>query len=163
MNYLNKSVIRLFDLVAGLALSFMMAVVSAQVITRTLSNITNGAIDLMFSGAIELASYSLLIAVFASFPRAMSSGLVNVDLFTAKFPLWVNDLLDRIWALLTALVALGMSYKAFVRMGKALDRNLLTQDLDMPMAVFFGYVSIATLAFFLTGLVVAFRRSQPNY
>lgn len=160
MNVFYRTVIRAFDLIGAVALSFMLAVVSGQVIARAVFDLTGGRVNILLSGAIELASYSLLLVVFASFPRAMHSGLVNVDLFTARFPGWLNRLLDQCWALLTAVIALGMSWKALGEMQSAFERNLLSQDLDMPLAPFFAYVAVATLAFALIALSQVFTRSD---
>lgn len=153
-----KHLIRACDVVAGLALTFMMVVVASRIVTRIVFATTNGEVDWMFPGAIELASYSLLVVVFASFPRAIDSGLVNVDLFTEKFPVVVNALLDRFWALVTALIALGIAYQNWGQMMSAYRRGHSTQDLDIPLYFFYGYIVAATVAFALVAVWVAARR-----
>lgn len=153
-----KHLIRACDIVAGLAMTFMMVVVASRILTRILFAVSDGELDWMFPGAIELASYSLLVVVFASFPRAIDSGLVNVDLFTEKFPLAINALLDRFWALVSALIALGIAYQNWGQMISAYSRGHSTQDLDIPLYFFYGYIVVATLAFALVAIWVAARR-----
>ncbi|MCH8530994.1 MAG: TRAP transporter small permease [Saccharospirillum sp.] len=153
-----KHLIRACDIVAGLAMTFMMVVVASRILTRILFAVSDGELDWMFPGAIELASYSLLVVVFASFPRAIDSGLVNVDLFTEKFPLAINALLDRFWALVSALIALGIAYQNWGQMISAYRRGHSTQDLDIPLYFFYGYIVAATLAFALVAIWVATRR-----
>lgn len=160
MSVFYRAVLRAFDLIGAVALSFMLAVVSGQVIARAVFDLTGGNVNILFSGAIDLASYSLLLVVFASFPRAMHSGLVNVDLFTARFPGWLNRVLDHLWALLTAAIALVLSWKALGQMQNAFERNLLSQDLDLPLFPFFAYVAVATLAFAFVALTQVFSRTD---
>lgn len=153
-----KHLIKACDVIAGLALTFMMLVVASRIVTRIVFAVSNGELDWMFPGAIELAAYSLLVVVFASFPRAIDSGLVNVDLFTEKFPQAINALLDRFWALVTALIALGIAYQNWGQMISAYQRGHSTQDLDIPLYFFYGYIVAATVAFALVAVWVAVRR-----
>lgn len=153
-----KHLIRICDVVAGLAMTFMMVVVASRILTRIVFALSDGEWDWMFPGAIELASYSLLVVVFASFPRAIDSGLVNVDLFTEKFPNIINELLDRFWALVTALIALGIAYQNWGQMMSAFNRGHSTQDLDIPLYYFYGYIVVAMVAFSLVAVWVAARR-----
>lgn len=152
-------VLTVFDWVAGAAITFMLAVVSASILTRIVYGMTGGGINLMFGSGIELASYSLLVVIFAAFPRAASDGLVNVDLFTEKFPEWVNALLDRFWSLILAGIALLIARAAWSQVGMTINRGDETQDLGMSLYLFYGYMAFACLALALVAAWVAVRRS----
>lgn len=154
--------VKICDWVAALTLSFMLAVVSGQVMTRALYGFSHTRIDLLFPGGIELASYSLLLVVFASFPRACAMGLVNVDLFTQSWPAAINQMLDRLWMALTALIALGISWQAWQQTQSALRRSFTTQDLNLPLAFFYGYVVVMTLILALVAVRLVFRRAQST-
>jgi len=154
--------VKFCDWVAALALSFMLAVVSGQVITRALYGFSQTRIDLLFPGGIELASFSLLLVVFASFPRACAMGLVNVDLFTQSWPAALNEALDRFWLLLTAVIALGIGWQAWQQTQSALRRGFTTQDLNLPLAYFYAYVVLMTLIFALVAIRMVLRRTQPT-
>jgi TRAP-type C4-dicarboxylate transport system permease small subunit len=155
-----RHLIRACDVVAGVAMTFMMMVVAGRILTRILYAISNGQLDWMFPGAIELASYALVVVVFASFPRAVESGLVNVDIFTEKFSKTVNQGLDRFWSLVTALIALGIAYQNWGQMLSAFNRGHRTQDLDLPMYLVYGYIVAATVALALVAVWVASRRQR---
>lgn len=154
--------VKICDWIAALALSFMLAVVSGQVITRALYGFSQTRIDLLFPGGIELASYSLLLVVFASFPRACAMGLVNVDLFTQAFPNGLKQALDRFWMLVTAIIALGIGWQAWQQTQSALRRGFTTQDLNLPLAYFYAYVVLMTLVFALVALRVMLARAAPT-
>lgn len=152
--------LKICDWVSAIALSFMLAVVSGQVITRALYSFSQTRIDLLFPGGIELASYSLLLVVFASLPRACAMGLVNVDLFTQSWPAAINHWLDRLWMILTALVALGISWQAWQQTQIALRRGFTTQDLNLPLSFFYGYVVIMTLILAVVAMRLVFCPTQ---
>lgn len=153
-----KYLIRCCDFVAALSMTLMMFVVASRILTRMLYAITNGGLDWTFPGAIELASYSLLVLVFASLPRAVTTGLVSVDLFTEKLPIFVKSLLDRFWLLVTALIAFVIAYQNWGQMVSAFQRGHGTQDLDMPLYLFYGYIVVATLSLSLVAVWVSLRR-----
>lgn len=157
-----RLLLKVFDWTAGLALTFMLAVVTASILTRMLYGLSGGAVNLMFSGAIELASYSLLATVVASFPRAAAEGLVSVDIFTDRLPGWVNGALDRFWSLVVAAVALMIAYAAWAQVAISMRRNDETQDLGMAMYWFYGYEMVAFIAFGLTAAWVALRWNAPR-
>ena len=81
-----EAVIRFFDKVAFVALVCMLFVVVASVLGRLVFDLSGGELQWVIPGSVELASYSLLMMVFASLPRAATHGLVSVELLIDKFP-----------------------------------------------------------------------------
>lgn len=152
-----------FDLIAALALSVLLAVVAGSISTRLLFDLTGGRINLLFEGAIELATYALLVTVFAALPRAMRGGLVNVDLFTGAWPAALNRGLDRLWLMLFALFAAVLAWRYGLQTLASLRRGDTTQDLQLPLYGFFGYASIACfgLAVVAAGIALSRRPVAP--
>lgn len=151
-----------FDLIAALALSVLLAVVSGGILTRLLFDLSGGRVNLLFEGAIELATYALLITVFAALPRATRGGLVNVDLFTTALPDAVNRWLDRLWLALFALFASVLAWRYGMQTLLSLRRGDATQDLQLPLYWFFGYVTIACIGLTVAAARIALSR-RPQH
>ncbi len=145
-------------LISGFMITAMMVVVLAEVSTRALFGLTDGGVDLTFTGGIELVRFALLFSILYALPWNVDRSQVVVDLFT-------NNLSQRSIALLQAacfvgyfLLALAMSYRFWGSIGHAHLSGETTQDLNIPMS----YILAATLAgtgmLCLRSLVVAGRR-----
>lgn len=142
---------------ASLALSFLLAVVAAQVLARILFNASGQQVNLMFSGSIEMASYALLLLVFAALPQSCAQGLVRVELFTRNWSQQWQQRLDRLWLVMVALFALALASQAWNQAQSAWRRGLTTQDLNLPLSFFFAYIVLMTLSLMLTALYFAWR------
>ncbi|MGQ9365600.1 TRAP transporter small permease [Azospirillum sp. ST 5-10] len=156
-----ERVIRLFDGIAFAATVAMLAVVVESVAARALFDATGGEINLIVPGAIELASYFLLILVFAALPRAALGGLVSVDLLVGALPGWLRRALERTWDL--ALAAFG-GILAWLFGEKTLTmaaRGDATQDLEVPLYLIYGTLTLFCLGLAATGVWLALRRFQP--
>ena len=108
-----EAVIRFFDKVAFVALVCMLFVVVASVLGRLVFDLSGGELQWVIPGSVELASYSLLMMVFASLPRAATHGLVSVELLIDKFPDCVKRGLERVWHLLLAAFAAVVGWLFF--------------------------------------------------
>ncbi len=151
-----------FDLLAALALTALLAVVSASIITRLLFDLSAGRINLLFSGAIEIASYALLVAIFAALPRAVPAGLVKVDvLIGAESRRW-SRWLDHFWLLVLAGFAGVLAWRYALYTLLSLRRGDATQDLQLPLYGFFGYVSVACAGLAVMALWVALSRESES-
>ncbi len=153
-----RQLVRLADGLAGLFLCLLLAVVTAQILTRALYRLSAGRIDLLFTGAIELASYALLLVVFSVLPGAVYHGLVRVDLFTARWPVFMRSILDRAGLGLTGLVALAIASQMMRQALRAASAGWTTQELDLPLAPFYGYAGVLSLLF----AVVAFASLRED-
>lgn len=159
--FMNR-LVAVSDMVAAVALVFMLAVVSGSILTRMVFDLTSGGINLIFPGGIEGASYALLIAVFASFPRAAKDGLVSVELFTDGLPPRVLDVLDRVWSLLLAAFGGLVAYRTWFAVIETFHRGDSTQDLQIPIFWFYGYVVVATVVLTVVALWIVLRGRGPS-
>lgn len=145
-------------LVSGLMITAMMVIVLAEVSTRTLFGVTDGRVDLTFTGAIELVRFSLLFAIIYALPWNIDRSQVVVDLFT-------NNLSRRSIALLQAacffgyfLLALAMSYGFWSEIEHAHKTHETTQDLSLPMSYIYAATLVGTGMLCVRSLLVAVRR-----
>ncbi len=146
-------------LVAGFMLTAMMVVVMAEVTTRALFGLTDGAVDLTFNGGIELVRFALLFSILYALPWNVDRAQVVVDLFTQK-------LSDRAIAALQSLcftgyflLALAMSYRLWGSIGHVQMSGETTQDLGIPMTYIFGATLLGTGMLCIRSLIVAGRRA----
>lgn len=139
------------------ALSLMLAVVSAQVLARLLFNASGQQLNFMFSGSIEIASYALLLLIFAALPQSCAQGLVRVELFSRSWPAHWQRAFDRLWLVMVALFALAIASQAWNQTASSWRRGLTTQDLNLPMSVFYGYIVITSLCLMGAALFFAWR------
>ncbi|MFQ5566404.1 MAG: TRAP transporter small permease [Paracoccaceae bacterium] len=157
MGAFMKSLLRLCDAIALIALAVLFGVVAVNILGRALFDATGHAVNLMIPGAIELSRYSLMVLVFASLPRAAETGIVRVDLLIGHLPPRLAGPLDRLWALVIATFGAAAGWllidKALVQAG----RGDATQDLEMPLWLFTGTAGLAAAALALTGLWLALR------
>ncbi|MDO6680725.1 MULTISPECIES: TRAP transporter small permease [unclassified Oceanobacter] len=156
-----ETIIRFFDKVAFVALVCMLFVVVSSVLGRLVFDISGGELQLVMPGSVELASYSLLIMVFASLPRAATHGLVSVELLLDKLPDLLKRVLERIWHLLLAAFAAVIGWLFFGTMVEMIDRGDRSQDLGIPLYLFYGALTVCCVAIVLTGLWLARHPQRP--
>ncbi|MBB4304951.1 TRAP-type C4-dicarboxylate transport system permease small subunit [Rhodobium orientis] len=121
------------ELIAFAAVLGLFFVVAFNVVGRAVFDLTDGAINPMIPGAIELASYTLLIAVFAAFPVSLKHGMVRVDVLVGRFPLIVRRGLNRFWSLITLAVAIALVRLFFDEIATTYARGDITQVLRLPL------------------------------
>ena len=127
---------------AIVSLLFLLSVVAYNIVARALFDLTGGAANLLISGAIELAAYALLVMVFGALPGAVPQGLVQVEVLVQRFPRSVQWLLNLTWSLLLTLGAATLTL-LFIDTGlKSHSRGALTQDLEIPLWIFYAVTSV---------------------
>lgn len=138
--------IKTFDFFSLSATLFLLAIVALNILARQLHDLTSGSVSLMLPGAIELSKYALLFIVFAALPRATTQGMVRVDLLSNTFPKLLSNFLDKIWLILmagfTAILAWLFINKALL----TFSRGDATQDLQMPLFIFYALIASACIA-----------------
>ncbi len=147
---------RTFDFGAKLALLVLLFDVAGNVVARAVFSVTDGAINLMISGSIEIASIALTFMVFASLPGSATSGAVKVDIFTSRLPKSVISFLDGFFAILMAGFGIGMTYRFFFSTLRFYGRGDATQDLEVPLYFIYGTITIACLGLVI-GIALSFR------
>ena len=133
----------LFDALAGLALALLLAVTAAGILTRVLFDLTAGRVDLLLSDAVEMATYALLITVFAAMP-------VTVEVFSRTWPVWLTAALDRFWSLTFGTLAALLAWRYAEESLAVLARGDTTQDMQLPLWIFYAF---AVPAFAAAGFV----------
>ncbi|MFK7903407.1 MAG: TRAP transporter small permease [Nitratireductor sp.] len=150
---------------------FLFAVVSLNIIARLIFDLSDGAINFMLSGAIELAQYSLMVLIFAAIPAALNigtagkssnTGLIRVDVFSQKFSHTVQNALNKFWLLCIAAFALVLVAQFFEQSITTFYRGDETQDLRLPLWIFYALASVANTALALLALAQCFGISDQN-
>lgn len=162
MNRLRDGILLVCRCLAKCALTALLAVVSVNVCARLIFDLTSGSVNWMVPGAIELSAYLLLVTVFSSLPTALGTGMIRVDTFTHLLPDWAQRLLDRIWGILLAVVAVLLIYLFAQVTATAMARNYLTQDLRVPLYLIYGYVTIQCVALAIVSICEFFSPSRAE-
>ncbi|BBI54659.1 hypothetical protein HORIV_70800 [Vreelandella olivaria] len=132
-------------LVAGVALIGLLAVTIADVSTRYLSRLTEGAIALRVSGSVELVSYLMLFALLAAMaanvekkPSGGGSVLTSPTASHQK---------SRARRLLLGFTALGLIlFMGLLDSAAAATRHgEITQDLRLPMGPIYQLAAVLSL------------------
>lgn len=120
----------------------MFAIVAFNIIARAIFDATGGSLNAMIFGAIELAQYSLMISVFAAIPAVAKEGMIRVDILSQRFPTLLAMVFDRGWLLLIATFSMILTNLFFDETLTTLSRGDETQDLRIPLWIFYAIASI---------------------
>lgn len=142
-------------LVAGAALIGLLSVTIADVSTRYLARLTEGAIALRVSGSVELVSYFMLFALLAAMAANVEKSQVVVEAFSHRLPQTIKNRLQG--AFLLGFTALGLilfvglldSAAAATRYGE------ITQDLRLPMGPIYQLAAVLSLLLGIRSLIHA--------
>lgn len=132
-------------LVAGVALIGLLGVTMADVSTRYLSRLTEGAIALRVSGSVELVSYLMLFALLAAMAANVEKSQVVVEAFSHRLPQAIKNRVQGVFLLgfmalgLVLFVGLLDSAAAAARHGE------VTQDLRLPMGPIYQLAAVLSL------------------
>ncbi|MBE0462889.1 TRAP transporter small permease [Halomonas colorata] len=141
--------------VAGVALIGLLMVTIADVSTRYLSQLTEGAISLRVYGSVELVSYLMLFALLAAMAANVEKSQVVVEAFSHRLPQVIKNRLQGFF--LFGFVVLGLilfvglldSATAAARYGET------TQDLRLPMGPIYQLAAILSLLLGLRSFIHA--------
>ncbi|TDO07690.1 MULTISPECIES: TRAP transporter small permease subunit [Halomonas] len=145
----------LCKLVAGIALLALLAVTIADVGTRYLYRLTEGAITLRVSGSVELVSYLMLFSLLAAMAANVEKSQVVVEAFSHGLSPTIKNRLHGVYLLgftaLGLILFLGLldSASAAARHGE------VTQDLRLPMGPIYSAAAGLSLLLGLRSLVHA--------
>lgn len=142
---------------ASTAILGLFAVVAINILMRALFDASGTQINLMIPGAVELAKYALLIAVFASLPAALENGLIRVDVLTGMMPKALRQALDRFWYLVLFLFAAALAWLFAGQVAETYERGEITQDWGMPLWIFYAVITVECAAFALVSLAVTVK------
>ena len=141
--------------VAGAALIGLLAVTIADVSTRYLSRVTEGAIALRVSGSVELVSYLMLFALLAAMAANVEKSQVVVEAFSHRLPQSIKNRLQGFFLLgfmaLGLILFVGLSDSA----AAATQHGEVTQDLRLPMGPIYQLAAILSLLLGLRSFIHA--------
>ena len=142
-------------LVAGIALIGLLAVTIADVSTRYLARMTEGAISLRVSGSVELVSYLMLFALLAAMSANVEKSQVVVEAFSHRLPQAIKNRLQGLYFL--GFMALGLIlFVGLLDSAEAAARHgTTTQDLRLPMAPIYQMADVLSLLLGLRSFIHA--------
>jgi TRAP-type C4-dicarboxylate transport system permease small subunit len=159
-----QSVFRFFErilfvmlIISGLILIAMMFVTLADILSRTLFNLSDGSMDFTFIGGVEIIRYGLLLMVLFALPYSVGRSQVVVDLFTENLPTRLRAFLDGFFMLGFVVLGAAMAFRFFHAMEQAKLNGETTQDLLLPLFYFYGISSFTCAMLSLSALVVSWR------
>jgi len=147
---------------AIVALAALFAVVASSVGARALFDLTSGSVNLLFAGAIEMAAYLLLITVFAALPASLGAGMIRVDTFVGFLPRWLQLLLERLWSILFAVLAVILVYLFWHQTAAAAARGLTTQDLRIPLSIIYAIATVQCIGLSLVAICEFIKPTPPS-
>ena len=145
---------RAIAITAILGLFFVVAV---NIFMRALFDATGSAVNLMIPGTIELASYALLIAVFAALPAGLENGMIRVDVLTGLMPAGVQTGLNRLWFFVLFIFALALVWLFGEQVLMTRAQGEVSQDWAIPLWVIYLVICLECFAFSLVALAKFFN------
>lgn len=153
---------RAMHLVSGVFLIAMMVIILVDVIGRAVFGATDGAVDITFTGGVELVSYSLLFMVLFTLPYSVSRGQVIVDLFTVGMSEKVKGVLAGVYTFGFGLLGLGMTIRFVEAVERVAATGEYSQDLHIPLFYIYAVTAFATGVLALRGVLVAVEQISES-
>ncbi|MEQ5803143.1 TRAP transporter small permease subunit [Halomonas sp. H10-9-1] len=142
-------------LVAGLALVALLGVTIADVVTRYLYRLTEGAIALRVSGSVELVSYLMLCSLLAAMAANVEKSQVVVEAFSHGLSPNLKNRLHGVYLLGFAALGLVLFLGLLDSATAAARHGEVTQDLRMPMGPIYTVAAALSLLLGLRSLIHA--------
>ncbi|MCC5902183.1 MAG: TRAP transporter small permease subunit [Halomonas sp.] len=131
--------------VAGIALVGLLAVTMADVSTRYLSRVTEGAIAFRVSGSVELVSYLMLFALLAAMAANVEKSQVVVEAFSHGLPQTIKNRLQGVYFLGFMVLGLILFIGLLDSAAAAARHGTTTQDLRLPMGPIYQLAAVLSL------------------
>ncbi|MCY0965655.1 TRAP transporter small permease [Parathalassolituus penaei] len=142
---------------AALILVVIMLIICADVTLRWLFGISDGAIDMTFSGGIEMVRFGLMFAMLLAFPHAVDKGQIIVDIFTAAMNSRYRDILDGIYLVLFGGLAALLCWRFTDAAEMARLNAEKTQDLQWPLEWLYGPAALILVMVALQAVLAGIR------
>ncbi|MDI5932501.1 TRAP transporter small permease subunit [Halomonas kalidii] len=142
-------------LVAGLALVALLAVTIADVGTRYLYRLTEGAIALRVTGSVELVSYLMLCSLLAAMAANVEKSQVVVEAFSHGLAPALKHRLHGLYLLGFAALGLVLFLGLLDSAVAATRHGEITQDLRLPMGPIYQVAAALSLLLGLRSLIHA--------
>jgi len=149
---LSRWVARLNRLLAGIAnfvLFAMMVLTFVDVWARY-------GFNAPIPGGFEITEYLLVILIYAALPLVTARDEhVTVDVLDSIIPAAITRLQRHFMNLLAGLVLSFLTWRLWVKAGQSIEDNMITTDLEMPLAPLIYFMSILAGITALTFLIKA--------
>ncbi|MFG6137854.1 TRAP transporter small permease [Halomonas sp. B23F22_10] len=141
--------------VAGVALVALLAVTIADVSTRYLYRLSEGAIALRVTGSVELVSYLMLCSLLAAMAANVEKSQVVVEAFSHGLAPAIKHRLHGVYLLGFAALGLILCLGLFDSAQSAASHGEVTQDLRLPMSPIYYAASLLSLLLGVRSLIEA--------
>ncbi|MGR4070114.1 TRAP transporter small permease subunit [Halomonas sp. LR3S48] len=141
--------------VAGVALLALLTVTIADVGTRYLYRLTEGAIALRVSGSVELVSYLMLCALLAAMAANVEKSQVVVEAFSHGLAPAIKNRLHGFYLLGFAALGLVLFLGLLDSAVAATRHGEVTQDLRLPMGPIYQAAAALSLLLGVRSLIHA--------
>ena len=146
-----EPVVSIWALLGGVILIAIVLVTTLNVGAFTLDRVARwfGANVSGLPGYEDFVRLSISVAALMLFPYCqLKRGHVNVDLFAQHFPLSVQRVLDSLWLLITAVLALGLAWYMCLGLLEAKSDHVVSPVLGWPEWPFYapGIISLVLWA-----------------
>ncbi|WP_275286724.1 TRAP transporter small permease [Halomonas elongata] len=131
--------------VAGVALLALLAVTIADVGTRYLYRLTEGAIALRVTGSVELVSYLMLCSLLAAMAANVEKSQVVVEAFSHGLAPALKHRLHGVYLLGFAALGLILFLGLLDSASAAARHGEVTQDLRLPMSPIYSVAAVLSL------------------
>ena len=131
--------------VAGVALVALLLVTIADVSTRYLYRLTEGAIALRVSGSVELVSYLMLCSLLAAMAANVEKSQVVVEALSHSLPQWIKNRLHGVYLIGFAALGLVLFTGLLDSAAAASHHGEVTQDLRLPMGPIYYAAAVLSL------------------
>lgn len=169
MNRLNRAadyIAILMYRLSGALLFVMMMLIVVDVAVRSIFSLTDGSLDLTFTGGIELVKFSLLFTMLFAFPHAVDKGQIVVDLFTQQMNAARLRFFTGGYTICFGFLGAALCWR-FIEAGiSTAESGELSQDLLIPLSgiYYIAAVALSMLAVrgLLTGYAIIFDYTAPT-
>lgn len=141
--------------VAGLALVGLLAVTIADVGTRYLYRVTEGALALRVTGSVELVSYLMLCSLLAAMAANVEKSQVVVEALSHGLAPAIKHRLHGVYLLGFAALGLVLFLGLLDSAAAAARHGEVTQDLRLPMGPIYQTAAVLSLLLGLRSLIHA--------
>ncbi|MBB3192337.1 TRAP transporter small permease [Halomonas cerina] len=145
----------LCKIVAGIALLALLGVTIADVSTRYLYRLTEGAIALRVIGSVELVSYLMLLSLLAAMAANVEKSQVVVEAFSHGLSPNLKNRLHGVYLLGFAALGLVLFIGLLDSATAAARHGEVTQDLRLPMGPIYYMAAVLSLLLGLRSLIHA--------
>lgn len=139
--------------VAGIALVALLGVTVADVTTRYLFQVTEGAIALRVSGSVELVSYLMLCSLLAAMAANVEKSQVIVEALSHRLPETIKTRVHGFYLLGFAVLGLVLFIGLLDSAESAASYGEVTQDLRLPKSPIYYTAAILSLLLGVRSLI----------